>query len=192
MGLDLDAFNEITKVNSDPDESIVQKLRFDDALDLPHQLTDMDVWLNYCNDELYELDQAVRRILKKTRWKRQQSGSMKTAVPLMFLQIFGRSATPSDSRVCVMLHRLLKYYCTRYTGTSKIAGVRFTRVYHFSRYACNAKRPMSLRLRLEESADAGESNFREYRVKDDKRAVRSRRGTTPHGPLADESGGVPE
>jgi len=186
MPLDLSAFNEIAPVDTEPDQTIIDRLRFDDALDVPENLTDLDVWLNYCNDDLYHLDKAVRSIIKKTRWQREKNGKMKTAVPLVFLQIFGRKATPSDQMVCRMLHRLLMYYCTSYTGASAIHGQRFTRVYHFSKYACVSKRPMSLRLRLEESADGGaKHNFREYRIGDKRKQRKSGQGTVPHGPLAD-------
>jgi hypothetical protein len=190
MGLDLDAFNEVTRVDTDPDRSIVDRFRFDDALDIPHQLTDVDLWLNYCNDDLYYLDKALRAVIKRTRWSRQSKGNMKTALPLIFAQIFGRHSAPQDSQICVMLHRLLKYYCTSYTGTSKIAGVRFNRVYYFSKYAMNSRRPLSLRLRLEE-ADGKQIRYGEYGAGKDKRA-QPRRGTTPHGPVAHEPGGVSE
>lgn len=191
MGLDLTAFNELAQIDDDPDQSIVERLRFDDALEIPHQLTDVDVWLNYCNDDLYHLDKAVRALIKKSRWTRETKGKMKTAVPLVFMQIFGRRAEPGDSRVCRQLHTILKYYCTSYTGISKIDGVRFSRVYHFSKYAMRSRRPMSLRLRLEESADAGEHNFREYRLSKDKRGE-SRRGVTQNGPFADGASGLHE
>jgi hypothetical protein len=184
VALDLDAFKELALGDEEPDESIVERLRFDDALDVPHQLTDVDVWLNYCNDELYELDKAVRALIKKSRHTRLTKGKMKTAVPLVFLGIFGRKPTPQDSRVCVILHRLMRYYCTSYTGTSKINGIRFNHVYHFSKYACRSKRPLSLRLRLEES-NGSSASFREYAPGKDKRAE-PRRGVTQNGPLADE------
>lgn len=189
MALDLGALNEIADIGTDEDEqSIVERLRFDDALEIPHQLADVDVWLNYCNDDLYYLDKEVRKFINRSRWTRETKGKMKTAVPLVFLAIFGRKATPQDSSVCKMLHRILRYYCTSYTGTSKIAGVRFSRVYHFSKYAMRSKRAMSLRLRLEESRDGGENNFREYATGKDKRAE-PRRGITQNGPFADEPSG---
>lgn len=191
MGLDLEAFNALADVDDSPDSSIIERLRFDDALEIPYQLTDVDLWLNYCNDDLYHLDKAVRNLINKSRYTRLTKGQMKTAVPLVFMQIFGRKTKPSDSRVCMMLHRLLRYYCTKYTGTSKIDGVRFSNVYYFSKYAMRSKRPMSLRLRLEESEDAGPSNFREYRPGEDKRA-KPRRGVTSHGPFADGPGSTQE
>lgn len=187
MTLDLAAFNELAQIDEEPDSTIIERFRFDDALEVPHQLTDVDLWLNYCNDDLYYLDKAVRSLINKSRWTRLTKGKMKTAVPLVFVQIFGRKPTPSDSQVTRMLHALLRYYCTSYTGTSKIAGVRFSRVYHFSKYAMRSKRAMSLRLRLEES-NAADSSFRPYATGKDKRA-QSRRGATTNGPLADGAGG---
>lgn len=184
MALDLDAFNDLAHVDSEPDQTIIDRFRFDESLEIPHQLTDVDAWLNYCNDDLYYLDKAVRELISKSRWTRLTKGKMKTAVPLVFMQIFGRAATPQDSYVCRYLHRILRYYCTSYTGISKINGVRFSKVYHFSKYACRSKRPISLRLRLEES-NAAESSFREYNPGADKRAE-PRRGVTQNGPLADE------
>jgi hypothetical protein len=186
VGLDLNAFNDLANVDSDPDDNIIERLRFDDALEIPHQLTDVDLWLNYCNDDLYYLDKEVRKVINRTRWTRVRKGSTKTAVPLVFFQIFGRKTEPGDSRVCMMLHRLLRYYCTSHTGTSKIAGVRFTKVYHFSKYACRSKNPMSLRLRLEE-ANGEARQFSEYDAGKDKRAV-TRRGVTQNGPFADGRG----
>lgn len=182
--LDLTALNDIAPVDSEPEPSIVERLRFDSDLDIPHQLTDVDLWLNYCNDDLYYLDKAVRELIKKTRWTRQTRGKMKTAVPLVFLQIAGRPAEAKDSRTCMMLHRILRYYCTSYTGISKINGVRFSKVYHFSKYACRSKRALSLRLRLEES-NGDDSSFRAYGTGQDKRAE-PRPGVAQNGPFADE------
>lgn len=190
MSLDLDELNVLTKVDTEPDQTIIDRFRFDDALDVPHQLTDLDVWLNYCNDDLYHMDKAVRGFIRKSQYTRITRGYMKTAVPLVFLQIFGRKTQPKDSHVCVMLHRLMRYYCTKYTGTSKIAGVRFGTVYYFSKYAMRSKRPMSLRLRLEEAQD-DTGVWRAYGTHTDKRA-KPRPGVTPHGPFADGGGGVPE
>jgi hypothetical protein len=188
MALDFDALNEVAQVETEPDQTIIERLRFDDALDVPHQLTDVDVWLNYCNDDLYHMDKAIRAYINKSRWTRLTKGKMKTAVPLLFLQLFGRKPDAHDSQVCQMMHRILTYYCTSYTGITKINGVRFNRVYYFSKYAMRSKRPMSLRLRLEES-NGSEHSFREYKPGADKQAE-PRRGVTQHGPLADGQGRV--
>lgn len=190
MALDFDALNELASVEVEPDQTIIDRLRFDDALEVPHQLTDIDMWLNYCNDDLYHMDKAIRAYINKSRWTRLTKGQMKTAVPLVFLNLFGRKPTAHDSQVCSMMHRLLDYYCTKKTGTSKIAGQRFNRVYYFSKYAMRSKRPYSLRLRLEES-NGSSNSFRQYKPGEDKRAE-PRRGVTPHGPLANGPGGIPQ
>lgn len=159
MPIDLEGFNEFADVHDiDPEESVVNRLRFDDALEIPFQMTDMDVWANYVDDDLYELDKKVREYLKATRYSREKNGKMKTAVPLVFGWMFGRKPTPKDSQVCVTLHRLLSYYCTKKTGATAIKGQRFTHVYHFSKYAAKNKQPLSLRLRMELSN--GDPNYR--------------------------------
>ena len=160
MAIDLVGFNQLAGVEEDPDQSFLDGLRYDDALDIPHQLTDIDMWNNYCDDRLYLLDKEVREFVTSTKYTRQTKGHMKTAVPLVFAFIFGRSPQPEDSQVCVMLHRLLEYYCTRYTGSTKLGNKRVSRAYYFSRYAMNSKRPMSIRLRLEEKND--QWSLREY------------------------------
>lgn len=190
MALDFEALNEFAKVDTEPDSTIIERLRFDSELEIPHQLTDLDMWLNYCNDDLYHMDKAIRGYINKSRWTRLTKGQMKTAVPLVFLNLFGRKPDAHDSQVCSMMHRILLYYCTKHTGTSKIAGQRFKKVYYFSKYAMRSKRPMSLRLRLEES-DGSVNSYRAYGTGRDKAAV-PRPGVTAHGPLANGAGGVPE
>lgn len=149
MGIELCGFDDAIKANKEPDQSIIDRLRFDDSLEIPWQITDLDLWANYVDNDLYELDKKVREFFSKNRYQRERKGQQKTAVPLVFAWIFGRPPTPADSQVCVKLHTLLRYYCTRYTGVNEIKGVRFTHVYYFSKYATKNKRPYSLRLRLE-------------------------------------------
>ena len=50
-----------------PDEDIITRLRFDEALDVPIELTDLDMWSNYINEDLYVMDKKIREFLKKTR-----------------------------------------------------------------------------------------------------------------------------
>lgn len=168
MTIDLVGFNELSNVDSNPDQTIVDELRFDDALEIPYQMTDIDLWVNYTDDDLYYLDKKVREFLKSTQGSREARGGSKTAASLVFAWIFGRKPTPHDSQVCVTLNRLLKYYCTKYTGRSVIKGQKFSRVYHFSRYAAKCRRPMSLRLRLEENNSA--AALKPYGDNKDKRA----------------------
>lgn len=180
--LDLEGFNEINDIG-ETDKAVVDELRFDDALEIPRQMADVDVWNNYCNQRIYELDKMVRKYLQETRYKREKQHGMKTACPLLFAVLFGRKPGKSDTQVCRDLHILLRYYCTRHTGKSAIAGKRVVVVYHFSPYACRNKRPYSLRLRLEERND--ERAFRTYRSEEYKGPKTGQRnlqdGTVTHG-----------
>lgn len=153
----------------EPDKDVIERLRFDDALNIPIELTDIDLWKNYINDDLYHLDKKVREFFKKTRWKRETKGGYKTTVPAMFMWIYGRKATPSDSGVSRILHRLLEYYCSSYTGKTSFHGKRVSRVYKFTRYATKNKRPYSLRLRLEELKDGNTANVWRANPTKDKR-----------------------
>lgn len=142
---------------SDPDvDNVVERLRDDDALEIPIELTDLDVWVNYMNDDLYYMDMKVREFLKKTRYKRQSKGGYRTTASVVFAWIYGRRPEPRDGSVCRLLHELLKYYCTSYTGKTTFHGKPVDRVYRFSKYATNSKRPYSLRLRMEESNGEGD------------------------------------
>ena len=91
----------------------------------------------------------------------------------MFLHLFGRRAEAADSQVCVDIHKILKYYCTSWAGPTAIKGQRYTKVYYFSKYSVQNKRPYSLRLRLEERND--EHAYRSYGENKDKHKPRRRR-----------------
>ena len=158
---------------TEPDETIVERLRFDD-FDVPIELTDAQMWANYVNDDLYELDKKVREFLKKTRYARSKGG-YKTTASLVFAWIYGRKPEASDGAACRMLHELLKYYSSKYTsGPTTFQGKKVTRVYTFSRYSCDKRRPYSLRLRLEES-DAGANPWRKSPIDDSKKRSVGRR-----------------
>lgn len=158
--LDFTALTEAISTESQRDDpyvdSVVDRLRDDDALDVPIELTDLDLWVNYMSDDLYHLDAKVREFLKKTRYKRESKGGYRTTVSVVFAWIYGRQPEPGDGAVCRLLHTLLKYYCTSYTGKTTFHGKPVNRVYRFSRYATNSKRPYSLRLRMEESNGKGD------------------------------------
>lgn len=141
------------KYGNTPDETILERFRFDDSLDVPIELTDLDLWANYVNDDLYLMDKKIREFFSKTRWKRERKGGYKTTASIMFAWIYGRQPTPSDGAACRMIHMLLKYYCTSYTNRTTHMGKVVPRVYKFSRYSTKNKRPYSLRLRLEEAKD---------------------------------------
>lgn len=157
----------------DPDESIIDRLRFDDALNIPIELTDAEMWTNYINEDLYELDKKVREFLGKTTYQRRKGG-YKTTASLVFAWIYGRQPKAEDGAACRMLHELLKYYCTEYTGQTTFNGKKVTRVYVFSRYSFEHRRPYSLKLRLEES-DAGKNVWRQSPVDDSKKRRHGRR-----------------
>lgn len=139
----------------EPEKNVVERLRFEDSLDVPIELTDAEVWANYVNDDLYVMDKKVREFLAKTRFAREKNGGYKTTASVVFAWIFGRKATPQDGAVCRVLNRLLEYYCTSFTGVTTFKGKKVPKVYKFSRYATKNKRPYSLRLRLEESNGTG-------------------------------------
>lgn len=173
-----------------PDQSVIDRLRFDDAMEIPWQITDLDLWKNYTDDDLYELDKKLREYFAKCRVQRERKKGQKTAVPLVFAWMFGRKPRAEDSQICVTLHKLMKYYSTRWTGRNLINGVQFTRVYYFSPYATRNKRPYSLRLRLElEHEKGGDINrgFRTYGTNKQKgpKWEKSGLGDRGHGPGAD-------
>lgn len=141
------------------DDNIVERLRFDGSLEIPIQLTDAEMWANYCNDNLYFMDKKIREFIKKTAYKRQVKGGYKTTASAVFTWIFGRAPTPEDGYVFGMIHLLLKYYCTTYTGKTTFQGKVVNRVYKFSKYACKKKKAYSLRLRLEEAEDKDDPNI---------------------------------
>lgn len=148
--LDISAFDDFeAKLHDEEDEQYIERLRLDASFDCPAQLTDLDMWKNYCDLRLYEMDKLVRQFLTKTRYRRETRGGMRTTTSLVFTAIFGRKAEPSDSQTCRYLNRLLRYYCTSYTGRTTLNGKRVDHVYKFSRWACKNRLPLSLRLRLE-------------------------------------------
>lgn len=121
--------------------------------DVPIEMTDLDVWSNYLNDELYFMDKKIREFLKKTRYKRMAKGGYRTTAQVVFSWIYGHYPAPEDGAKCRMVHMLLKYYCTSYTGQTTFHGKPVTRVYRFSKFSGNEKRPYSLKLRMEEAND---------------------------------------
>ncbi len=134
-----------------PDEDVIERFRGDESLEIPIELTDLDVWANYMSDDIYEMDVKVREFLKRTRYQRQAKGGYRTTCPMVFAWIFGHQPGPRDGAACRLIHTLLKYYCTSYTGQTTMNGKPVSRVYRFNKYASNSKRPYSLRLRLEEA-----------------------------------------
>lgn len=160
-------------------ESIIDRLRFDDALNVPIELTDADMWTNYVNEDLYEMDRKVREFLKRTTHRRRKEG-YKTTASLVFAWIYGRQPKAEDGAACRMLHELLKYYCTEYTGPTTYQGRKVGRVYIFSKYSFEHRRPYSLKLRLEESNDR-QNPWRQSPVDDSKKRRHGRRKNSETG-----------
>lgn len=143
-------------------ESVVDRFRSDESLEVPLELTDLELWSNYMSDDLYNMDKKLREFLKKTRYKRQVNDGYRTTASIVFAWIYGRQPEPKDGTACKLIHTLLKYYCTRYTGRTTFKGKTVERVYYFSKYAAIAKRPYSLRLRIEEqNGVTNRATFRE-------------------------------
>ena len=160
---------------SKPDEDILHRFRDDDALEVPIELTDLELWANYTNDDLYLMDSKIREFLKRTRYKRQAKDGYRTTASMIFAWIYGRKPDAHDGAACRMIHMLLKYYCTSYTGRTTYKGKPVERVYNFSRYSAINRRPYSLRLRLEE-ANPGDDVWRGgTRDNEDKRTRRGRK-----------------
>lgn len=173
-------FDAVGGEKQEPDENIVDRLRFDDALNVPIELTNAEMWANYINEDLYEMDKKVREYLKKTTWQRRKGG-FKTTASLVFAWIYGRQPKAEDSAACRMLHELLKYYCTEYTaGATTFMGKKVSRVYKFSKYSFDKRRPYSLKLRLEEAND-GQNPWRQSPVDDSKKRRHGRREHSASG-----------
>ena len=158
----MEALGGHTYGNKEPDQNIIDRFRNEDMLNIPIELTDLDLWTNYTNDDLYVMDKKIREFFKKTRYQREKKGYYKTTASVVFAWIYGRNPSPGDGAVCRMLHTLLTYYCTSFTGPTTYKGKKVPKVYEFSKYATVQRRPYSLRLRLEE-LDEGQDPFRESR-----------------------------
>lgn len=137
--------------SQEPEKDIIERLRFDEALEIPVEITDLELWANYTNDDLYAMDKKVREFIKKTRYRKEKNGNYKTTASMVFAWIYGRQPTPHDGSACRILHMLLKYYCSSYTGPTTFGGKKVNRVYKFTKYGATCRRPYSLRLRLEEA-----------------------------------------
>lgn len=158
----------------EPDQDVIERFRFDDSLNVPIELTDLELWANYVNDDLYVMDKKIRQFFKKIRWKQETRGGYRTTAQMMFAWIYGRQPSPSDGYACRMIHELLRYYCTSFTGETTFGGKRVNRVYKFSKYATKNKRPYSLRLRLEEAKD-GQDPWRRSPVSNEGKRSHGRR-----------------
>ena len=190
--LDLEGFDDLAGIEPEPDQTIIDRLRFDSELDMPWQMCDIDIWKNYCDEDLYHLDKAVRGYLLRTRWKRLHKGQLRTAVPLVFQTLFGRKAKPTDCGATKKMHVLMRYYCTRFTGKNKIGGNVHSTVYIFSKYAVIQKRPYSMRLRLEERNDERAFIATAHRYDPENKGPKSRRGNLPDGVVDNGRSSLPQ
>lgn len=209
MSLDVDELYELLDrpdAVERPEQNIIERRRFDDALDVPIQLTDLDAWGNYVNDDLYEMDKKIREYLRGIAWRKygkKRNGQKKffrTTAPQVFKWIYGREATAgADGPACIWIHRLLKYYCTEHTGSTTYRGKRVGKVYKFSPTAAMIRgekilrRPMSLRLRIEEAQEEAARSGKEINWDGLLRAdpttdKRARRRQKPSGDGDDENG----
>lgn len=156
MGLDwsdftLDDLDQAAKRDVDFMERnvVAEMLEAAEGNEFPVQLTDSDIWNNYCDEELYLLDKKVREYIKKMVIYKKHNKGFRTSVPMVFAWIFGRPCTPSDGRICRKLHRLLEYYAQHVTGVTTINGKKVEKAYKFSTYGGSSKRPLSIKLRME-------------------------------------------
>ena len=177
MALDIDELYEVMDRPDQierPEEDILERRRFDDAIEVPIQLTDLDLWENYVNEDLYVMDKKIREFLKGIAWRKISKGRTgkqkcyRTTASQMFKWIYGRDATAgADGPACRIIHRLLTYYCTEYTGKTTIHGKRVGRVYKFAPTAAMLRgdkvlrRPLSIRLRIEEAQEKAERSGEE-------------------------------
>lgn len=187
----LDASELFSAVGGDrqpePEKDVIERFRFDDSLQVPIELTDLDLWSNYVNDDLYLMDRKLREFFAKTRKRREEKGGYRTTASAVFAWIYGRQPTAADGYACRMIHKLLEYYCTEYTGQTTYGGKKVSRVYRFSKYATRRKRPYSLRLRLEEARE-GNDPWRKSPVAGKDKRARGRREHRADGADADVRG----
>ena len=171
MALDIDALFEIADSGCYVDNvahkgGIVERLRYEDAIDFPIELTDHDNWERFVNKDLYDMEIKVREFLEGIEWRKLKKGKpFRCDARLVFEWIFGRKPTQSDQMAFRYIHRLLAYYCSEYTEKTTFMGRVVPHVYYFNATASRVKyrhtrmcrRPYSLKLRLEwakERADA--------------------------------------
>lgn len=177
-------FDAVGGSSREPDEGILERFREDARIDVPIELTDLDRWANYVNEDLYDMDRKVREFLGKTRYRREKGNGYRTTASVVFSWIYGRPPTPADSPACRMLNELLRYYCSSYTGPTTYKGRKVPCVYEFTKYATSNRRPYSLKLRLEE-CDEGRDPFRKSGVDDSAKRRDGRRKHREDGVQAD-------
>lgn len=156
MALD---FTELTietlEKQTERDEYVTHHNRVQELLDanpgfeMPAQLTDAELWENYCDEELYLLEKKLREYFKAMAHRSKTKGGYRTSCGLVFNWMFGRPAQPEDGAICRKLNRLLNFYAQKVTGRTTIQGKEVPKCYHISKYGTFARRPLSVKLRLE-------------------------------------------
>lgn len=117
---------------------------------IPPFWTSLECWDNYMDKRLYELDKAVREYIKHMQHYSRTRKGFRTSADLVFAAIFHRPCEPRDGFVMGYIHKLLNYYCTSCTGQTTVHGKKVPRAYKFSTYGGQNKRPLSIKLRMEE------------------------------------------
>ena len=60
-------FEAVGGVPNDEGDGVFERFRKRDEIDIPIELTDIDKWSNFVNDDLYEMDSKLREFLRKIR-----------------------------------------------------------------------------------------------------------------------------
>lgn len=117
-------------------------------------------WDNYTDERLYEMDKLMRDFLRcklenaewcRTHWNRRMTQAM------LWEALKGEKWTKEASGYTNALSKVATYYATRIQKEGYVLGKhRKRKVYTFGKKAVLNRRPLSLKLRLEEMAEAGE------------------------------------
>ncbi|MBQ0159318.1 MAG: hypothetical protein KBT28_01665 [Bacteroidales bacterium] len=159
MALD---FTELTietlEKQTERDEYVTHHNRVQELLDanpgfqLPADLTDAELWENYCDEELYLLEKKLREYFLAMRSRSKSKNGYRTSCDLVFTWMFGRPPEAKDGALCKKLNRLLNFYAAKVTGATTINGKKIARCYHISKYGTFERRPLSVKLRMELNA----------------------------------------
>ncbi len=168
MALDWDALDVAAFENDredNPTNRVQKMLEESPGVELPADLTDLELWENYCDEELYLLEKKLREYFKAMMSRSVAKGGYRTSCQLVFVWMFGHKPDPkTDGPICKKLNRLLNFYAYEVTGNSQIAGKKFPKTYKISKYGTFGRRPLSVKLRMElNNIERGtESNARTF------------------------------
>ena len=139
---EMEAINKLREMNEADDE-------LDDKEQMPWQLTDLEIWANYTDELLYELEIRVRKFLEATAAGRRHYKGQTVIVSKLYEWIFGEPPEDKNGIVCRKLHEIMGYYASKRTGSTTYRGKRIPAgVYKLRTYEGN-RIPYSIRLRLE-------------------------------------------